>query len=213
MDVLEAIKTRRSIRRFRPHRIPQDVLEKIFDAVGDAPSAGNFQPWRIILVANKEKKEIIAKAAFDQFWIADAPLVLVFCSNAGNMKADFGKRTELYRTQSASAAIQNLMLAAHSFGIASCWIGDFAEPKIRKAFQIPDGTSIDAIIPLGYPAEKPKQKSRLEVTDYVFAEKWDEKGRYAVVPLHETLTALHERLKELGTQLKSKGRPSARKTK
>ncbi|MBI2040646.1 MAG: nitroreductase family protein [DPANN group archaeon] len=204
MDILEAIKTRRSIRRFRPHRIPQDVLTQILDAAGDAPSAGNFQPWRIIVVTDKDKKEIIAKAAFEQYWISTAPVVLVICSSLGNMEKDYGKRADLYRTQSVSAAVQSLMLAAHSLGISSCWVGDFVETKIRKAFSIPDGTEIDAIVPLGYAAEKPKPKHRLEVHDYTYIGKWDERGRYATIPLRETLTALHERLKELRTKLKPK---------
>jgi len=171
MDVLEAIKGRRSIRAFQSKEIPEEIVEKLIDMARRAPSAGNIQPWEFIIVRKPEIKRRLAEAALDQTFIEEAPIVIVVCANENRSSQGYGIRGKtLYCLQDTAAATQNILLAAYSFGLGTCWIGAFREEEAREILEIPYGVRPIAIIPIGYPAEAPPPPSRRPINQIVHYE-------------------------------------------
>ncbi len=154
MDVFECIATRRSIRKFMELDVPMEMLGAILDAGRYAPSSGNVQNWRFIIVKNKDTIQKIAEAAMQQLWIGQAPAVIVVCSDSEKLQMFYGTRGErLYAIQNCAASIQNMLLAAHAIGLAGCWVGAFDEAILSRVLSIPENVRPQAIIPIGYPDE------------------------------------------------------------
>ena len=173
MDVLEAIKGRRSIRAFKNEDISSETVEKLIDAARWAPSAGNIQPWEFIIVRNPEIKRNLAKAALNQSFIEEAPVVIVVCADEIRSSQGYGFRGKtLYCIQDTAAATQNIHLAAYSLGLGTCWVGAFNEEEARKILEIPQGVRPVAIIPVGYPAEKPPARNRRPLNQIIHYEKF-----------------------------------------
>lgn len=171
MDVLEAIKGRRSIRAFKNRDVPAEIVEKLIDAARWAPSAGNIQPWEFIIVRKPKIKRRLVEAALDQVFIEEAPVVIVVCANEERSSQGYGVRGEtLYCLQDTAAAIQNIHLTAYSFGVGTCWVGAFREEETRKILKIPHGVRPVAIIPVGYPAESPSPRRRRPISQTVHYE-------------------------------------------
>lgn len=165
MDTLDCIRTRRSIRKFKPVKIPEQTLYVILDAANAAPCAGNLQSWRFLVVEELAKIKVIAKAALEQNWIATAPTVVLMLSESGQLEDEYSDRGKKYDDQNVCLAAENLMLAAWDFRIGSCFVGSFTEARLRKEFKIPESVKIHAIIPLGYPAEFPKSPNKAGIED------------------------------------------------
>jgi len=157
LDVFEAIKTRRSIRTFTNQEVSEIEIKKILDAARWAPSAGNVQPWIFVVVRNKEIKRKLAEAALNQFFIEEAPVVIVVCADRERSGMSYGSRgADLYCIQDTAAAAQNILLAAHALGLGACWVGAFNEEEVRLILKAPREVRPVAIIPIGCPAEKPR---------------------------------------------------------
>lgn len=170
---MEAIKERRSIRRFKSDPVPKEVLGRVLDVARWAPSAGNIQARDLIVVKDDEKKKSIAHAALNQMFIAEAPIVIVVCANQERSAYRYGDRGRyLYSIQDAAAATQNLLLAVHAEGLGACWVGAFNEEKVREILEIPKGVRPVTIVPIGYPAEKPTAPSRVSLHDFVHTGKY-----------------------------------------
>lgn len=173
MDVLEAIKGRRSIRAFQETDISQETVEKLIEAARWAPSAGNIQPWEFIIVRNPKTKRSLAEAALGQSFIEEAPVVIVVCADEERSARGYGTRGRtLYCIQDTAAAIQNIHLAAYALGLGTCWVGAFREDEARKILEIPEGIRPVAIIPVGYPAESPLPRSRRSLKQIIHYEKF-----------------------------------------
>ena len=156
MDLFEAIKTRRSIRAFTREEISDREIEKILDAARWAPSAGNIQPWIFVVVKDPGTKRRLSEAALNQFFIEEAPVVIVVCADQERSRRGYGSRgANLYCIQDTAAATQNILLAAHALGLGACWVGAFNEEEVRLILKIPRGIRPVAIVPIGHPAEKP----------------------------------------------------------
>jgi nitroreductase len=176
MDVFDAIKSRRSIRAFQEKEIPEEFIEKILDSARWAPSAGNIQPWEFIIVKDKELKMRLAEAAYGQYFIAEAPVVIVVCTNIRKSSSRYGIRGEtLYSIQDAAAATQNILLSIHALGLGACWIGAFSEEKVSLIFNIPKYVRPVAILPIGYPKEKPTPPYKRRMDEITFFEKYGSK--------------------------------------
>jgi nitroreductase len=174
MDIVEAVKGRRSIRAFKSMEVSQDAVGKIIDAAQWAPSAGNIQPWELIIVRKPEIKKALAEAALDQTFIEEAPVVIVVCANENRSSQGYGVRGKtLYCIQDTAAAIQNLHLVAYSLGLGTCWVGAFREEEARETLRIPSGIRPIAIIPVGYPAEKPQPRSKRPISQIVHYETFE----------------------------------------
>ncbi|MGP3667081.1 MAG: nitroreductase family protein [Candidatus Bathyarchaeota archaeon] len=173
MDVFEAIFERRSIRKFTEKDVSEEDLKKILEAGRWAPSAGNVQPWEVIVVRSKELKEKLAEAALNQEFVAEAPVVIVVCVDLKKAERAYGERgRNLYCLQDSAAAIQNMLLAAYSLSLATCWVGAFHEEKVKRILGIPEDFRPVALIPLGYPAHKPLKPSRRKLAQVVHFEKF-----------------------------------------
>ena len=171
--MLEAIKNRRSIRAFKNEDISSETVEKLIDAARWAPSAGNIQPWEFIIVKNSEVKRRLAEAALNQKFVEEAPIVIVVCADESRSFKGYGLRGKsLYCIQDTAAAIQNIHLAACSLGLATCWVGAFKEEDVRKILDVPDGVRPVALVPVGYPAEKPSPPPRRPLSQIIHYEKF-----------------------------------------
>jgi len=171
MDVLEAIKGKRSIRAFTNRDVPAEIVEELIDSARWAPSAGNIQPWEFIIVRKPRIRRRLAEAALSQTFIEEAPVVIVVCADEERSSQGYGLRGEtLYCIQDTAAAIQNIHLTAYSLGLGTCWVGAFREEETREILKIPRGIKPVAMIPLGYPAEVPRARSRKPISQMVHYE-------------------------------------------
>lgn len=171
---MDVIKGRRSIRRFkRGEKVSEEDLRKILEAATYAPSAGNRQPWEFIIVENEDTKNKLAEAAYNQTWITEAPIIIVVCANEERSASRYGERGRtLYCIQDTAAAIQNMLLMAHSLGYGTCWVGAFNENEVRRILNIPIGVRPVAIIPIGKPDEKPTMPPRIPIQKLIHYEKY-----------------------------------------
>jgi nitroreductase len=161
MDVLKAVKERRSIRNFQKKEIPGDVIDKLIEAIIWAPSAGNLQSRKFYFVKNAELKESLAAAAFGQNFIAEAPLTIVACTDNKISKRYGDRGTHLYSIQDVSVSVMNLMLVAHELGLGTVWVGAFDEWQVFEILNLPQNLRPVAIIPVGYPAKIPSARQRV----------------------------------------------------
>jgi nitroreductase len=169
------IKKRRSVRKYLKKDVPDNLLEKIFEAAKYAPSTGNYQPWEFIVVKNEETKKDLTMAAYNQNWMLEAPIFIVACINMRLAAAVYGERgARLYGVQSVAAAIENILLTAESLDLATCWIGAFSEVVIARLLECPEYVRPCAIITLGYPAEEPRVPPKQSIQEFVHIEKFGE---------------------------------------
>jgi len=176
MDIIECIKTRRSIRKFLDIPVEWDKIGSIVDAGRYAPNSGNLQNWKFIIVLDEETRKKIADACLQQLWMAKAPVHIIVCSEPEKAKRFYGLRGErLYTIQNCAAATQNMLLTAHSLKLGACWVGAFDEDMLKRAVSIPDFIRPQAIIPVGYPAEKVPAPIQYQLENTVFMESWGNK--------------------------------------
>jgi nitroreductase len=154
MSLVDVILSRRSIRKYENKDVPNDVLNKILEAGRQSPSAANRQPYHFIVVTDDEiKKEMPGLVST---FIKNAPLVIVGCANPKALL------TGKWAIVDTTIALENMVLAAWSLGVGSCWIGAFNEQKIKDILQIPKSYKVVALLSLGYPAEYPKARKKKE---------------------------------------------------
>ena len=167
MNVSEAIKNRRSIRRFHDKPITGEEADSLSDAIIWAPSAGNLQSRRFYFVFKKELKIRIAAACLNQMFIATAPLVVVACADYERIRPYRDRGKNLYTIQDVACAIENLMLQAHELGLGSVWVGAFDEDALSGVLDLPSSQKPLAVIPVGRPAIKPVAPERLQKEDVI----------------------------------------------
>jgi nitroreductase len=170
MDVFSAISQRSSVRAYKPIDVEEDKLMKILEAARLSPSASNRQDWKFIVVRSKETKKKLAKAAFGQSFIGEAPVVIVACGT--EPKATMACGQPAY-TVDVSIACSFMILQAYELGLGTCWIGAFKEDQTRKILSIPEHVRVVAMIPMGYPDQPPSQKSRKSLDQIVCFEKYE----------------------------------------
>lgn len=164
MDVFEAIEKRHSVRSFDPARdVPEEMVEELLRCGCQAPSAGNVQPWRFIVVRDAELKRELAAAALGQGFVSDAPVVIVVCTDLASHSLSYGQRgVELYSIQDTAAAIENMLLAATALGLGTCWVGAFREEEAARALQLVKDLRPMALIPVGYATQEGSQPRKMD---------------------------------------------------
>lgn len=190
MDVFECMKNRRSVRKFLEVPVEWDKIGRIMDAARFAPSAGNLQTWKFIVVRDAGKRHKLAEACLKQWWMEKAPIFIVVCAEMRRIRQFYGVRGErLYAMQSCAAAIQNMLLAAHSLGLGACWVSAFDENRVCAVLSIPEDAEIrpQAIIPIGYPDEKPRAPSRLPLENNTYLEMWSKQSLGKTEDIDEVL--------------------------
>jgi len=171
MDLMEAIKTRRSVRKYRPAPVPENLLKEVLNAARLAPSADNAQPWKIVVVMDEQAKYRLAAAANGQKFIAQAPVVLVACGIPDEAFQTVGGYMSSHVID-VSIALDHLTLAAHAFGLGTCWIASFKEEKVREILGVPEDIRVVAMTPLGYPDELPERTPRKNLEDLVVYDRY-----------------------------------------
>lgn len=172
METIEAINSRRSVRRFEAKDIEESVIKEIIKLGNLAPSAGNLQPRDFVIVRKLQTKNKLAKAALNQSFVAEAPVVIVVCINK-KRNSPYGRRgRELYCIQDSAASIQNMLLAIVDFGLASCWVGAFDEDAVSAVLDLPAHVRPVALLPIGYSQEKVQATSRIDIDELIHYERW-----------------------------------------
>lgn len=161
MDAIDAIKTRRSVRRYAGLPIQDEVLEDIIDCARLAPTARNEQPWAFVVITDPEVRERIAQEALKGRFIADAPAcVAVFC-----------RREAAAPLQDACAAAENIMLAARSYGLGSCWVNSYHKNHsgiVEALLGCPRDMELIILISLGYPVDEVMPKDKKSLHEVMF---------------------------------------------
>jgi nitroreductase len=150
MDVMEAIRRRRSVREYRDAPIPPDVLERVTEALRLAPSACNYQPWRFVLVTDPDLRAEVAAACHEQMFVAGAPVIVAACALPEGAYKCMGESWNSADVDVA-IAVDHLTLAAAAEGLGTCWIGSFDEKALKRLLHLPAEAKIVALTPLGYP--------------------------------------------------------------
>lgn len=167
MSILKIIKERRSIRNFQDKEIPEDIMDKLVDALIWAPSAGNLQSRKFYFVREDRLKRQLASAALNQRFIAEAPLVVVGCTDS-RIYSRYGDRgVNLYSIQDVACSIMNMMLLAWENGLGSVWVGAFREGDVAEILDLPDYLRPVAIVPVGYPSRIPSPPPRISKKEAV----------------------------------------------
>ena len=162
MDALEAMLTRRSIRRYTGEPVPDELIQPLLEAAMSAPSAGNEQPWQFIVMTERRLLDEIP--AFHPYadMLREAPLAILVC---GDVRLE---RYKGYWVQDCSAATENLLLAAHSMGLGAVWVGVYPKEdrvqRLQKLLNLPAHVIPLALVPIGYPAERIPPAHRLDAT-------------------------------------------------
>lgn len=165
--LMEIIKSRRSIRMFHPDTLTQEQIDTLIEALLAAPSAGNMQSRQFFFVTDKELQHDLARAALGQDFIAEAPLVIVGCTD-DRIERRYGTRgLHLYSVMDVAASVQNALLTAHSMGLGACWVGAFNEDGVHMILDLPRNLRPVAMVPVGYAAESAEPPPRVRVESAV----------------------------------------------
>lgn len=172
MDCIDAIQGRRSIRRYKSLPVEPALVERLLQITQMSPSAGNRQARDYVVVFDTAVKKKLAEAAISQEFIAEAPCVIVFCANIERSSARYGARGKLYALQDATIAAATFQIAAHVLGLGTCWVGAFDDAEVTSILHLPEKVIPVAIMPLGYPDEKPPVYGRIEAKKLMHRDKW-----------------------------------------
>lgn len=195
----EALRERRSIRKFQNKQVPKELVSAVLEAASWAPSAHNSQPWRFIIVEDPAVKQVLAERMAEA-WAADmekdgktvdepkrverrkrfvnAPVLILAClAMEGLRKFPDQERQQTERdlaVESLGAGLQNLLLAAHSLGLGGCWYcaPAFCKQAVREVLKIPQDIEPSALIVLGYPSESPVAPARKVTKEFCFSDVW-----------------------------------------
>lgn len=190
-EIINMLATRRSIRRYLPKPVPEEIIHHLLTGATWAPSAHNRQPWRFAVIQTEETKQHLASAMGAKLKrdlqadnvpesiiqkdvtrsherITNAPLIIIVCTSMEDMDNypdPIRQQSEwVMATQSTAMAIQNLLLAAHAFGLGACWMCAplFSQEVVQTTLGLPSNWEPQALITVGYPAET-KEKTRFPV--------------------------------------------------
>ena len=168
MDFFEAVQARRSVRAFTTTPVEVDKLQLILEAANRAPSAGNLQAYEIYLAQQPAHRAALARAAQDQEFVSQAPVVLAFCAHPARSAHRYEQRgVSLYCIQDATIACAYAQLAATALGLASVWVGAFDDETVRRAIGVGADLLPVAILPIGYPDEAPAATPRRSLASLV----------------------------------------------
>jgi coenzyme F420-0:L-glutamate ligase / coenzyme F420-1:gamma-L-glutamate ligase len=199
MSIKQAIKQRRSIRKYQPKPVSKKIVFEVLEAAGWAPSAHNVQPWQFIVVSDFAVKKRLAEEMAVR-WLQDlekdkltiekskreaktrrfidAPVLIVACLNMEGMHCYPDVERQLTErdlaVESLGAAMQNLLLAAEAAGVGACWFSapSFCKDVVRNVLEIPESVEPQAMVTLGFPDEQPLVPNRKPLAQYCFENKW-----------------------------------------
>lgn len=200
MNLLEVISKRRSVRSFLDDPVPEEILREMLEAARLAPSGGNGQNWCFGIIKDEFKKKELAKAAGEQYWIAEAPIVIACCAK---LEGDLSKASEddfgliVNKTRFGDAFIEfmngypdrkavntfwnnavplipgeHIFLTAVNHGLSACWVGYLDIQRAGEILELPEKIVCLFLIPIGYAKEQPAEVYRKTLNEIVFYENW-----------------------------------------
>jgi nitroreductase len=165
-DMLNTIKKRRSIRKYTEQAVTDEQIRQLLEAAMAAPSGSNIQPWEFVVVKDPGLKRQLAQTHTWSYMAADAAVVFVVCGN---------ERASHHWVEDASAATENLLLAATALGLGAVWVGIYPgadrEAHVRRVLGIPEGIRVLCLVPVGHPAESKSPRTRYKESK-VHYERW-----------------------------------------
>ncbi len=184
MDIMEVIKGRRSIRKYKSDPISDEVIVKLMEAVRWAPSWANTQCWEVIIVRDKEIRSQIAQTLSTgnpaTSSVIDAPILIVLCGRKGIAGFRRGEPATVkgdWLMFDTGLAMQNLCLVAHSLGLGTVIIGAFDHKRVEAILGVSPDVEVIAMTPVGYPAMEGVTPKRKEISEFVYYEKYGKKDR------------------------------------
>ncbi|HBM17200.1 MAG TPA: NAD(P)H nitroreductase [Lentisphaeria bacterium] len=177
-NFIKLVRARHSCRSYKTDEVPDELISKCIEASRVSPSACNKQPWRFIIVKDKELRQKICSEGVlpgvPMPWMKDAPVLVAICALTDltvHKFASFLSKVD-YRQIDIGIAGEHFVLAAQSLGLGSCWIGWFKEKKVKKILNIPWNVKVLSLFTLGYPSEIREQPKKLTLEKIYFREKW-----------------------------------------
>ncbi len=169
MHFFELIRTRQSVRSYKPNDISDIELQQVLEAARLAPTASNRQPFKLIVI-HSSGKEVELRRIYNRDWFVQAPSVICICGipNQAWVRKD-GKN---YCEVDVAIAMDHLVLAASELGLGTCWIADFDPEATREVLGLPDYVVPMVVTPLGYPNDQPRQKKRKDQNELVSYNQW-----------------------------------------
>jgi nitroreductase len=150
MDAIEAIMTRRSIRKYKKQPVPESLVTELLQAAMAAPTARNEQPWHFIVITDHKIIDEIPKFHVYSKMLPEAPVVIAVCGDTTPL-------SDTYWIQDCSAAIQNVLIAANAKGLGAVWLGIYPDevryPKVQKLLGMPEKVIPVGLVSIGYPDE------------------------------------------------------------
>ncbi len=173
MDVSHAAKVRRSIRKYLDIPVEMEKIGRMLHAAIEAPSAGNVQPWKFVLVLDENTRKKIAEGCLQQHWMNTAPVHVIVVAEPGKSKRLYGERGEKqYAIMDCAAAIENMLLVATEEGLGTCWVGAYEDELLHRELGIPENRKILGVITAGYADESPPPPLRYTLENVIFIESW-----------------------------------------
>jgi len=165
VEVMEAVRTRRSIRGYKSDPVPEEALNAVLEAARIAPSAGNRQEYKFILVKDEALRKALVPICRDQAFVGEAPVVIVGCATNPSRRYSF---------VDVAIAMDHMTLVAQAHGLGTCWIGAFSEEKVKELLGIPEHVSVVCLLPIGIPAKPGVMRSRKTYEELYVDDRWQD---------------------------------------
>ena len=164
MQTFETIDKRRSIRVYKDQPVEKEKMDKLIEAARLAPTAGNRQKFKLVIVDYEEKdlKRTLAVACNQQH----------FVGTASNIVAGISEPDYKWHQVDTAIVLEHIVLEAVELGLGTCWIGSFKEDDIKKILKVPEDKKVVALLVIGYPAESPSSRPRKDVSELVSYSKY-----------------------------------------
>ena len=177
METLEAIRTRRSVRKYKPIPVKDDELEVVLESARWAPSWANTQCWRFVVVRDADMRAKLAETTPTRASqaIREAPIAIVACAELGKSgyrKGEMVTEKGDWYMFDVALAMQNMVLAAHDIGLGTVHVGYFDHQRVAELLDLPEGIVVVEMTPLGYPDEEPLAPQRKEPSEIIFYERY-----------------------------------------
>ena len=165
-SLMDIIESRKSVRSYKSQEIEEEKLNYILEAFRKAPSAKNLQPWKLVVVKNRNIIKDLAIACNNQTFLEEAPVLIAACANEEEAYGRMGGYLTSYPID-IGLALEHLILAATEQGLGTCWIGAFKEQLVKDILKVPEDVRVVALTPVGYPARDPGSRGRKPLSEIV----------------------------------------------
>ena len=173
MDFESVVKRRRMCREYLDRDVPEEKVDRVLDLASRYPSAGHTEPQEFIVVRDQRVKEDLARAALDQAFVAQAPLVIVVVSDVRRSARRYGERgVHFFSIIDGAFVAMLILLAVVDEGLGACFVGSFYDREVQEVLGLPPHIRPIGVIPIGYCAEGPRKFRRRSKTQIVHRDRY-----------------------------------------